>query len=166
MVALLISILATILGLGLVFWFARHRAVGTPLTWGEAFVAGLFAFWLMFLVYGIVPHQWLAYADNDLQWRKDKIGVPAGPAGALFGTTENDWVSNDGNVFFPNGVPLLNGHLTVSAEAIRDLVAGGIYIVALGGQIALWAYWQKRGKERPKEIPTSAYGRPLVKREA
>jgi hypothetical protein len=28
----------------------------------------------------------------------------------------------------------------------------------------LWSIWQGRGKERPKEIPTSAYGRPLVRK--
>jgi hypothetical protein len=33
-------------------------------------------------------------------------------------------------------------------------------------QIALWSIWQNRGKSKPKEIPTSAFGRPLVKAEA
>ena len=164
MVAFVVSLLATVGGTGMVFAYARRRPVGTPLTWGEAMVAALFAFALMFIAYGIMPHHWLAYADNDLQWRKDKIGVPAGFLGAFFGHAENDWVSNSSNVFFPNGVPLLNGHLTVTAEAIRDFVAVGIYGIALGGQIFVWSAWQARGKERPKEIPTSAYGRPLVRK--
>jgi hypothetical protein len=163
-VAFVVSVIVTIAGTGLVFVYARRRPVGTPLTWGEAMIGALFVFALMFIAYGIMPHHWLAYADNDLQWRKDKIGIPAGPLGLLFGHAENDWVSNSGNVFFANGVPLLNGHLTISAEAIRDIVAVGIYGIALGAQIAVWSAWQSRGKERPKEIPTSAYGRPLVKK--
>jgi hypothetical protein len=106
----------------------------------------------------------LTYADNALHWRKDKIGVPAGPLGFLFGHAENDIISNKANVFFPNGVPLTNGHLTITAEVVRDIVAVGLYGITLGGMVVYWSIWQNRGKEKPKELPTSAYGRPLVKR--
>ena len=47
--------------------------------------------------------------------------------------------------------------------SLATMFAAGIYIVALGIQIWLWAKWQNRGKTKPKEIPTSAFGRPLVK---
>jgi hypothetical protein len=30
-------------------------------------------------------------------------------------------------------------------------------------QIALWAIWQGRGKVKQRELPTSSFGRPLVK---
>ena len=139
MVAFVVSVVATFAGTGAVFVYARRRPVGTPLTWAEAMIGALFVFFLMFLAYGIMPHHWLAYADNDLQWRKDKILL--GP----------------GNLV--DKLPFI-----VTYEAIRDLIAVGIYGVALGGQIAVWSAWQSRGKERPKEIPTSAYGRPLVKK--
>jgi hypothetical protein len=33
----------------------------------------------------------------------------------------------------------------------------------LGLHIALWSYWQKRGRTSAEIVPTSAYGRPLVK---
>ena len=46
------------------------------------------------------------------------------------------------------------------------LIAVALYGIGLGGQIMLWSQWQSRGNERPKEIPTSAYGRPLVKKGA
>ena len=164
MVAFVFSLVATIAFTAVIPWYARRRPVGTPLTWGEAMVASLYVFFLMFLAWGILPHQWLGYADNALQWRKDKLGIPAGPLGFLFGNVENDWISNSQNVFFPNGVPLPNGHLVISAEAIRDIVATGIYIVTVGGMVVLWAKWQNRGQEKPKELPTSAYGRPLVKK--
>lgn len=166
MVALVVSVLVTIGGAGAVVLYARRRPPGTPLTWGEAMVAGLLVFALMFVAYGIMPHQWLGYADNTLQWRKDKIGVPVGPLGNLFGHTNNDWISAKNNVLFPNGVPLPNGHLIITAEAIRDIIAVVIYGIALGAQLMLWSVWQKRGQERPKELPVSAYGRPLVKKGA
>ena len=164
MVAFVVSLVLTIVGGVAVVLYSRRRPPGTPLTWGEAMIAALFAFALMFVAYGIMPHQWLGYADNTLHWRKDKLGVPVGPIGNLFGHTNNDWISDKNNVLFPNGVPLTNGHLTITAEAIRDIIAVGLYLVALGGQIMLWSVWQKRGQERPKELPVSAYGRPLVKK--
>ncbi|MCU1375004.1 MAG: hypothetical protein JWO68_2290 [Actinomycetia bacterium] len=164
MVAFVFSALALIVAVAVVPLYARRRPPGTPLTWGEAMVAALYVFFVMFLAWGIMPHQWLSYADNALHWRKDKIGIPAGPLGLLFGHVNNDLISNSKNVFFPNGVPLTSGHLIITAEVIRDIVAVGLYGVTLGGMIALWSVWQNRGKEKPKELPTSAYGRPLVKR--
>ena len=163
MVALVFSLIATIVLTALVPFYARRRPVGTPLTWGEAMVAAVYAFLLMFVIYGIVPHQWLTYAGNELGWRPDKIGIPAGPLGALLGDMDNTFFSEETNVFFPDGIPLANGYLTIHAQIIMDVIAALIYIVGLGVQIALWSMWQKRGKEKPKELPTSAYGRPLVK---
>jgi hypothetical protein len=139
MVAFVVSVLATLAGTGAVYAYARRRPVGVPITWAEAMIAALFVFTLMFLAYGILPHHFLAYADNDLQWRKDKI------------------VLGPGNII--GKLPFV-----VTYEAIRDIIAVGIYGIALGGNIAVWSAWQSRGKERPKEIATSAYGRPLVKK--
>ncbi|HEX4904396.1 MAG TPA: hypothetical protein VFU93_03010 [Acidimicrobiales bacterium] len=119
--------------------YGRRRPVGTPITWGEAMFGSMVVFAAIFLIYGVVPHQWLAYADNELGWRKDKI------------------VMGPGDII-DKGLPF-----TLTYEAIRDFIAAGIYIVALGIQIALWAMWQNRGKSKPKEIETSAFGRPLVK---
>jgi hypothetical protein len=139
MVAFVVSILGTILSVAVIIVVAKRRPVGTHLTWGEAMVASVFVFWLMFLIYGIVPHQWLTYADNELGWRKDKI---------LFGP---------GDVF-DTALPF-----TMTYEVIRDFIAVGIYGIGLAGHVGLWMFWQNRGKAKPKELPTSAYGRPLVK---
>jgi hypothetical protein len=138
-VAFVFSLVATVVFAALVPLYARRRPAGTPLTWGEAMIASLFAFFLMFLAWGILPHQWLTFADNDLQWRKDKI---------LFGP---------GDIF--DKLPF-----TITYEVIRDFIAVGIYGVTLAATMILWAQWQKRGKEKPKELPTSAFGRPLVKK--
>ena len=41
---------------------------------GSVYVFGVF-----FLAYGVVPHQWLTHADNELDWRPrqaaDRSGV-------------------------------------------------------------------------------------------
>ena len=139
MVAFVISLLACVIPCVAVLLYAKRRPVGTPVTWGEAMAAAVLLFALMFIAYGILPHQWLAYADNELQWRRDKI---------LLG---------------PGGTFEFNRPFLISYEALRDVIATGIYIVALGAQVALWAKWQNRGKVKPKAIPTSAYGRPLLK---
>ncbi|HET9442100.1 MAG TPA: hypothetical protein VFO65_02185 [Acidimicrobiales bacterium] len=162
MVAFLLSLLAAGIMTGVIVLYARRRPVGTPLTWGEAFAAGLFLFVLMFLLYGIIPHQWLAWADNELEWRSDNIGVPMGPFGKIPGM--KSLLDLQDNKLFPEGVPLPNGVFILTAEVLRDIVAAGLYIVFLLAQIKGWLSWQKRGQKRP-ETPelTSAYGRPLVR---
>ncbi len=139
MVAFVVSLVALVLFLAVVIAVARRRPVGAPLTWGEAMVASTYAFFVMFLAYGIVPHQWLAWADNELNWRADKI---------LYGP--GDLVAK---------LPF-----TVTYQVIRDLIAAGLYVVFLGGQVYLWSMWQNRGKTKPAELPVSSYGRPLVKK--
>jgi len=57
-----VLVLLTAIGLS----FMGRRPVGTPLTWGEAMVAAVFVFFVMFWAYGVVPHFWLAWADGDL----------------------------------------------------------------------------------------------------
>ncbi len=164
MVAFLFSLILAIVMVGIVVLVGRRRAPGTPLTWGEAFVAGLYVYALLFLVFGIVPHHWLAWADNSLRWRSDKIGIPLGPFGGIVKA-----IGLKGhvraNLLFPDGIPLPHGQFIVTAQALRDIVAGGLYAVFLGGQIVMWLWWQGRGKkaaERP--AITSAYGRPLVRK--
>src|SRR5215212_4262868 len=120
MVAFLTALLATIVITVGVMSYGQRRPVGTPLTWGEAMFGAMVVFLAVFLMYGVVPHQWLAYADNELGWRKDKIVF--GPGDAI-------------DKFLP---------FTVTYEAIRDIIAAGIYIVALGVQIALFGMWQNR----------------------
>lgn len=143
MVAFLTSLVSVIVISAGVMAYGKRRPVGTPITWGEAMAGSMIVFLAIFLIYGVVPHQWLAYADNELGWRKDKIF--AGPNSVSTKSLSLD-------------IPI-----TISYESIRDVIAAGIYIVALGVQIALWAMWQNRGKKKPKELPTSAFGRPLVK---
>ena len=139
MVAFVVSLVALGLAVGAVVYVARRRPPGTPVTWGEAMAAATYAFFVMFLAYGIVPHQWLAWADNELNWRADKI---------LFGP--GDIVAK---------LPF-----TVTYQVLRDLIAAGLYVVFLGGQVYLWSMWQNRGKTKPAELPVSSYGRPLVKK--
>lgn len=152
MVAFLTSLIILFGLLGLVFPMAKRRPIGTPITWGEAMVAATFSFFLMFWAYGVVPHLWLTWADNELKWRPD----------ALLGNYEF-WgykpsfmlpVAADGPI-----------PMTITMQTIRDLLAVGIYVVFLGVNMWLFAFWQKRGKKtETTDVVTSDYGRPLVKK--
>ena len=108
-------------------------------------MGSLIVFFLMFWVYGVVPHQWLTWADNELNWRVDKIFV--GPGGILESQQDGGWAP-----------------IRINYVVLRDLIAVGIYLVALGGNIWMWSAWQKRGDQQaPKPVERSRFGRPLVK---
>ena len=128
----------------LVVPIGKRRPIDRKVTWGEAMVGGLFIFAVLFLAFGVVPHQFIDHADRNLGWRRDKILY--GPFGIL-------------------KPKALNGPFpfTISYEAIRDIVVVGIHAVNIGAMIFLFSWWQKRGVIKPKEIETSTYGRPLVK---
>ena len=143
MVAFVVSVLVLLVMVAPIPLYAKRRPVGTFLSWGEAMVAAVFVFFVMFWAYGVVPHQWLTWADNELNWRPDSI------------------VNGPGNVF-ADYLPF-----TITYQTIRDLIAVGIYGIFLGGQIALWALWQGRGDKKPgDEVEKSRFGRPLVRQGA
>ncbi|MEL6891838.1 MAG: hypothetical protein AAFP84_09590, partial [Actinomycetota bacterium] len=54
--------------------------------------------------------------------------------------------------------------LTLQYEAIRDTIVVLLHAVFFGLHIFLAIWWQKRGEVKQKELPTSTYGRPLVKK--
>ncbi len=165
MTAFLFSILVTAVLVVIVVQMAKRRPVGTHLTWGEAFIGGAFIFFLLLMIYGVVPNQWMRWADNELKWRADKLGIPLGPVGGFlhsqFGIGKN-------NVIAPNGIKFGGrGKVVISAKILEDIIATVIYGVGLVGQIVLWLWWQNRGKRaaaQPAIESRSAYGRPLVRR--
>lgn len=145
MVAFALSVIVTIVLTGLIVWYMGRRPAGTPHTWGEAMFGAMVVFFLMFWVYGVVPHQWLTWADNELNWRADKLFI--GWGGFLEPQTQDGW-----------------NPITINYVHLRDIVAVLIYGVALAGNIALWAMWQNRGKAKAEPEPErSTFGRPLVR---
>ena len=145
-VAFAVSFLATILLMAGILLYGQHRPVGAPLSWGEALAAATFVFFLMFLAYGVVPHQWLLWANIELRYT---------PSKKIF--TVGQWE------IFGAGMP----PFTMDAEKLRDLIVVAIYGFYLTCHVALWAIWQDRAKRAEKkaqrELAPSSYGRPLVK---
>jgi hypothetical protein len=134
-VAFISTLIVGIAGVVAVLLYGRRRPVGAPLSWGEAMAAAAFSFFLFFWWYGVIPHQWLTFADNELGWTVDNY------------------------LLEPTG----NQPLTVSWLVIRDFVVLGIYGIGIALHVGMWAVWQDRAKEKPKVVPASRYGRPLVR---
>ncbi len=152
MVALLVSILILVGGIGIAMAMGQRRPIGTPFTWGEAFVTATFVFALMLVAYGVVPNQWLLYADKELLWRSDKPLVGISSAGVKWGLKAKTLGGS--------------GRILINYQAIRDLIAATLYIVFLAGQMILWSVWQKRGRKKPGDVEaaTSRFGRPVLRK--
>lgn len=142
MVAFVGSVIVAIaMGAGVV-WYAKRRPAGHVLSWGEAMVAATYVFFLLFWVYGVVPHQWLTWSQNEMKWRTDVL---------LIGPGSHGWSLAQ------------KSPITMSKATVGDIIVVGIYGIFLAGQVALWSIWQGRGKQKAADVETSQYGRPLVK---
>ena len=145
-VAFLFSFFLSTFGALLVIPYAKRRPKGAPVSWGEAMIASVYVFGLMFIAFGVVPHQFIDHADKELGWSKNNI---------IFGP---------GDIFKPQAY---GGWFpfTMSYEAVRDIVVIVIHLWYFGLLIWLWSVWQKRGDAKPgTEVATSTFGRPLVKK--
>ena len=125
--------------------YAKRRPVGKALTWGEAMFGGAYTFGVMFLAYGVVPHQWLTHVQNERGWRADK---------PLRGPWDILRAKSKGGSF-----PFEINYLQVG-----DALVVGIYLFFTGLNLYMWSWWQKRSKAPKALVATSTYGRPLVKK--
>jgi hypothetical protein len=141
-IAFAASLIFALLGDIAIVIYSKRRAPGRYLTWGEAMLAAVFAFLMFNLWYGVVPHQWITLADNEWGWRSDRI---------LFGP---------GDIFEPNRfLPI-----TISYQALRDIVVTLIYGLGLTLHVFHWVQWNNRTKPKPEIVPTTTYGRPLARK--
>ena len=143
MIAFATSLLVALAMSGAILAYGKRRTPGQALSWGEAMAAATFAFLLMMLWYGVIPHQWITLADTEWGWRADRL------------------FHGPGGIFEPNRfVPF-----TITYVVIRDLIVLAIYGAGLTLHVWHWVQWQNRGKAKPAPVPTSTgYGRPLVKK--
>jgi hypothetical protein len=145
-VAFLFSFFLSTIGALLVIPYSKRRPKGAPVSWGEAMLASVYVFGIMFIAFGVVPHQFIDHADKELGWSKNNV---------IFGP---------GDIFKPQAY---GGWFpfTMSYEAVRDVVVIIIHLWYFGLLIWLWSVWQKRGTTKTgTEVATSTFGRPLVKK--
>ena len=105
----------------------------------------------MFWVYGMVPHLWLTWADNELKWRPDKL-ARTGPGGVLKPQKAGGW--------FPMTLNYAGRSATSSPSRI--------YVVFLGRQHVRCGPGGRTAASGPttsaRPSSTSDYGRPLVRK--
>lgn len=139
MVAFVISVIISILLFGLGVWYMHRRPADRYTTWGEAMAGAVYVFLTLFWIFGVVPHQWIQWADSDLGWRADRFLV--GPGEVL------------------DKLPFV-----IPYSALRDIVVVLIHVVYVAAWLIVWSKWQTRGKVEPvAERVTSDYGRPLMR---
>jgi hypothetical protein len=117
---------------------SRPRAPEESATWAECFAGAIGVFALFIVGYGIIPSEWLNYANAYLNWGD---------------TTKFIFKSSESMLFFPWHWPF-----NLDYPALRDIVTALIYVVVLGANLKLWVMWQRR--HEVKEAPAAAEGTP------
>lgn len=113
------------------------------MTWARATVAGMIAWLALVFFFGIVPSEWLNYAQTDLDWSGQRVAVTIPPILVLGNTVEISWA------------------------VVKDSISMGYHLVMLGVAAVLALQLQKIKEGRPASAAPaekkSPYGRPLVK---
>jgi hypothetical protein len=143
--AFIVAFVASVVSSLAIVWYGKRRPKGHPVTWGEAMLGGTYVFGVLFLTYGILPHQFIDHADKNLGWSRDKTIF--GPGGILKPTSAGGW-----------------NPINLQYEAVRDTLVVLLHAVFFGLHMWIAVWWQKRGDSVVKELPISSYGRPLVKK--
>jgi hypothetical protein len=138
--------LATAMSLAIIP-YAKRRPRDRPGSWGESMFGSVYAFAVMFIAFGVVPHQWIDHADKDLGWTRQKL---------IYGPFD---------ILKPTSVGGAWNPINISYEALRDVIVILIHVWYFALLIVLWKVWQGRGQPKAStEVATSTYGRPLVKK--
>jgi hypothetical protein len=136
----LIVLGATTMGLvgATLLWVLNQK-----MTWARATVAALIAWLALVFFFGMVPSEWLNYAQTDLDWSSQRVAVAIPPFLILGNTVEISWA------------------------VVKDSISMGYHIVMLVVAAVLALQIQKIKEGRPARAApvekTSPYGRPLVK---
>ncbi|HEX6301879.1 MAG TPA: hypothetical protein VF148_15580 [Acidimicrobiia bacterium] len=136
----LIVLGATTMGLvgATLLWVLNQK-----MTWARATVAALIAWLTLVFFFGMVPSEWLNYAQTDLDWSSQRVALAIPPFLVLGNTVEISWA------------------------VVKDSISMGYHIVMLVVAAVLALQIQKIKEGRPASAApvekTSPYGRPLVK---
>ncbi len=113
------------------------------MTWARATVAGMIAWLALVFFFGMVPSEWLSFAQTDLDWSGQRVFLVVPP------------------------VLILGNDVEISYAVIKDSISMGYHLVMLGVAAVLALQIQKIKAGRPASAApvetTSPYGRPLVK---
>ena len=112
---------------------------GRPLTWARAMLGALVFTGLMFILFAVIPNQFLTLTQSTLEWTPQKVFITV-PAAVV-----------------------MNNNVAISYAALKDMIAAG-YVTTLIFAIPVFMWWWQGREDRasqPKPTPVSNYGRPM-----
>jgi len=110
-----------------------------PLTWARAMLGAVLFIGLMFIIFAVIPNQFLTLTQATLEWTPQKIFITI-PA-----------------------VAVMNNDVAISYSALKDMISAG-YVTTMIIVIPVIMYkWQGREAKAsaPKPTSVSNYGRPM-----
>jgi hypothetical protein len=116
-----------------------------PITWARATVAALISWIALVFFFGMVPSEWLSYAQTDLNWSAQREALTIPP------------------------FLVLGNEVVISWAVVKDSISMGYHLVMLGVAAVFALQVQKIKAGRPPSAAPkekkSPYGRPLVRGE-
>ncbi|HEY7468307.1 MAG TPA: hypothetical protein VIC07_02090 [Acidimicrobiia bacterium] len=119
-------------------WVLNQR-----MTWARALFASFVTWIELVIIFGMVPSEWLNFAQTDLDWSSQRAALTIPP------------------------ILVLGNEVAISYAVVKDSISMGYHIVMLGAAAIFALQLQRMKQGRPasadKPAPTSPYGRPLIK---
>jgi hypothetical protein len=113
------------------------------MTWSRALFTAFLTWLELVIIFGMVPSEWLNFAQTDLDWSSQRVALVVPPVLVLGNTVE------------------------ISYAVLKDSISMGYHLVMLAVAAIFTLEVQKIRKGRPasaeKPEKKSPYGRPLVK---
>ncbi len=127
------GVLIALAGITLGFLWKR------TLTWATAMLGALVFTSLMFILFAVIPNQFLTLTQSTLEWTPQKVFITV-PA-----------------------VVVMNNDVAISYSALKDMISAG-YVTTLIFLVPVIMWWwqgreDKAGASKP--TPVSNYGRPM-----
>lgn len=110
-----------------------------PMTWARAMLGAILFTSLMFVIFAVIPNQFLTLVQSDLEWTPQKIFITIPP------------------------ILVLGNDVSISYAALKDMISAGFTSTMLIAIPVFMWWWQGRDERAaaPKPTPVSNYGRPM-----
>lgn len=129
-----------VIGGAVFLWVLNQR-----MTWSRAVFTAYLTWLELVIIFGMVPSEWLSFAQTDLDWSSQKIALVMPPILVLGNTVE------------------------ISYAVLKDSISMGYHLVMLGAAAVFAIQLQRMRQGAPpsadKAEARSPYGRPLVRGE-
>jgi hypothetical protein len=117
-----------------VLMIRRPKKSSEPATWAMTFIGAMFVWVMLTLGYAVIPSEWIIFGNSYLNFDSSTFLLHRG-----------QWANN---------LPPFD----ITRDKFVDAIAGLIYVVVLGLNVALFVAWQKRKVAEPAAEGEAATG--------